>query len=261
MKKKILALCLVVALAATAVIGGTLAYFTDTDSAKNVMTTGNIKIKQLEEQRFYDDQGKFYTMGDFVQDQKLYPMVDNKEDGDAFMTTAEVVVAGDETTNVFNKLNNAIDKFVSVTNVGSEDAYVRTILAFETVTVYEENTANILFDAHDQYFLVNGTFEYLKDVAGNYVTFKIGETEYCIAVCVYEKAVKPEERTPTSLRQIGLTWDANNEVVDLFGETYDILALSQATQVAGFANATEALNEAFGEVNATACAEWFKDIA
>lgn len=44
MKKKILALCLVVALAATAVIGGTLAYFTDTDEATNTFTIGNVKI-------------------------------------------------------------------------------------------------------------------------------------------------------------------------------------------------------------------------
>ena len=48
MKKKILALCLVVALAATAVIGGTLAYFTDTDTEDNIFTVGNIKI-DLEE--------------------------------------------------------------------------------------------------------------------------------------------------------------------------------------------------------------------
>ena len=44
MKKKVLSLCLVVALAATAVIGGTLAYFTDTDTQTNVFTAGDIKI-------------------------------------------------------------------------------------------------------------------------------------------------------------------------------------------------------------------------
>ena len=93
------------------------------------------------------------------------------------------------------------------------------------------------------------------------MTFKANGTEYSLAVCVYENPIKPEERTPTSLRQIGLTWDANNEVVDLFGETYDILALSQATQIAGFESAEEALNTAFGEVTAEAAAEWFKDIA
>ena len=49
MKKKILALCLVVALAVTAVVGGTLAYFTDTDDATNTFTVGNVNIDLQEE--------------------------------------------------------------------------------------------------------------------------------------------------------------------------------------------------------------------
>lgn len=48
MKKKIAALVLVIALAATAVIGGTLAYFTDTDEAENVFTVGNVDIALTE---------------------------------------------------------------------------------------------------------------------------------------------------------------------------------------------------------------------
>lgn len=49
MKKKILALCLIVVLAVTAVTGATLAYFTDTTETKeNVFTVGNVNIK-LEE--------------------------------------------------------------------------------------------------------------------------------------------------------------------------------------------------------------------
>ena len=48
MKKKIIALCLIVALAATAVIGGTLAYFTDSDKATNVFTVGGVDITLTE---------------------------------------------------------------------------------------------------------------------------------------------------------------------------------------------------------------------
>lgn len=48
MKKKIFAICLVVALAATAVIGGTLAYFTDDDEATNIFTVGDVKIDLTE---------------------------------------------------------------------------------------------------------------------------------------------------------------------------------------------------------------------
>lgn len=50
MKKKIVSLCLVVALAATAVIGGTLAYFTDTKEATNTITTGDVSIWLYESQ-------------------------------------------------------------------------------------------------------------------------------------------------------------------------------------------------------------------
>ena len=48
MKKKIIAVCLIVALAATAVIGGTLAYFTDKDDATNTFTVGNVDIELTE---------------------------------------------------------------------------------------------------------------------------------------------------------------------------------------------------------------------
>ena len=44
MKKKVTALCLCVALLAVAVVGASLAYFTDTQSATNTFTVGNVKI-------------------------------------------------------------------------------------------------------------------------------------------------------------------------------------------------------------------------
>lgn len=48
MKKKILALTLCVVMAAIAIVGGTLAYFTDTDKATNTFTAGNIDIDLTE---------------------------------------------------------------------------------------------------------------------------------------------------------------------------------------------------------------------
>ena len=48
MKKKLIAICLCVALAAVAVVGASLAYFTDTKSATNTFTVGNVKIKLIE---------------------------------------------------------------------------------------------------------------------------------------------------------------------------------------------------------------------
>ena len=48
MKKKITAIFLCVALVAIAVVGASLAYFTDTESAENTFTVGNVKIELTE---------------------------------------------------------------------------------------------------------------------------------------------------------------------------------------------------------------------
>lgn len=47
-KKKILTLCLVACLAITAIAGASLAYFTDTKSATNTFTVGNVSIELIE---------------------------------------------------------------------------------------------------------------------------------------------------------------------------------------------------------------------
>lgn len=63
MKKKITALCLCVALLAIAVVGASLAYFTDTDNAKNTFTVGNVKIELLESQYHRVNAGKGNATG------------------------------------------------------------------------------------------------------------------------------------------------------------------------------------------------------
>lgn len=247
MKKKILAIVLCVAMLAIAIVGGTMAYFTDTDAAQNVMTTGKVDISQLEQQR--DANG---TLVDFVQDKPLMPMVDTRADGDA------VVADG-----YFNaKMNNVVDKIITVKNEAAtgainQDAYVRTIIAFETNTEYEEGTANVLRDGKaifDAYIGTLGDFELL---ARNTIT--IDGTEYVLAVKVYDAALAPQEVSAPSLKQIFLSPEANNEIAVLFGDSYSILAVSQAAQTAGFSSAEQALNEAFGNletIDETKLIEW-----
>ena len=48
MKKKIIAVCLIVAMAAIAVVGGTLAWFTDDEVANNTFTVGKVDITLTE---------------------------------------------------------------------------------------------------------------------------------------------------------------------------------------------------------------------
>ena len=60
MKKKILALSMCIALAAIAIVGASLAYFTDTKTATNTFTMGNVKIK-LDETNVNDPKGDRVT--------------------------------------------------------------------------------------------------------------------------------------------------------------------------------------------------------
>ena len=61
MKKKVLALCVAVSLITVAIIGGTLAYFTDTDEATNTFTVGSVSIDLIESQYHRVNAGKGYT--------------------------------------------------------------------------------------------------------------------------------------------------------------------------------------------------------
>ena len=63
MKKRITAICLCVALVAIAVVGASLAYFTDTKTATNTFTLGNVKIELLESQYHRVNAGKGNATG------------------------------------------------------------------------------------------------------------------------------------------------------------------------------------------------------
>lgn len=255
-KRKIMALCLVVCLLAIAVVGGTLAYFTDTAAAKNVMVIGNVTIEQNELQR--DENGQ---LTDFVQNKKLYPAVYENVYDDGTITDEKY-----GTFPIWDKsINNEVDKFISVTNTGSEPAYVRTVLAFETELVESDSGTENLFDVYIQ------TYSNAEYLLNQYITLN-GEP-YQLMVCVYEDPLAAGQTTAPSLKQFFLMHNAGNEVTDLFGDEYTILAVSQAVQTTGFepeldANgnvaktaAEVALDTAFGEVNAANAAAWFEAIS
>ena len=110
MKKKITALCLCVALLAVAVVGASLAYFTDTDNAKNTFTVGNVKIDLIEQEK--TDNG----LAPFEQGKTLVPGKSN--DG------------------------NAVSKIVTVKNTGKNDAWVWVDLKIPAYLVSSEYPTN-----------------------------------------------------------------------------------------------------------------------
>ena len=131
MKKKVTALCLCVALLAVAVVGASLAYFTDTKTATNTFTVGNVKI-DLIESRYHregnDNSGdtsipdptqtasgmKYVTDG-----HKAFTDAEIKADAETYMADY-LAVKGENMVP-----GRGVAKCPYVVNTGANDAYIR----------------------------------------------------------------------------------------------------------------------------------------
>ena len=134
MRKKLLVLSLCVALAAIAIAGASLAYFTDTKSATNTFTVGNVKIDLIE--------SKFHREGNDNSGDLSIPYPTHKvtaDDGMKYVTTGHTMFTDDEikadaetyaTDYLAVKGQNMVPgrgvaKCPYVVNTGANDAYVR----------------------------------------------------------------------------------------------------------------------------------------
>ena len=271
--KKLFALVLSVALISTAITAGTIAYLQDEDSDVNVMTLGNVKIEQHELQRA---EGVEYNAGEagagngikkgdlvpFEQGQALYPAVPTPGAENPYTAEAEdlffwgdYVYSGTAGNGLWNdrKLSNQMDKMVFVENTGKSDAYVRTLIAFECPEGMEYSQGT------DKEFMMNAngsTTAYKWEELGYIV---VDDVRYLVMEATYLKVLNPGNTSHPSLLQVVMTHNATNEDMELLGDTYEILVLSQAVQTAGFEDAKTALDTAFGE-SAKKAAEWFGGI-
>ena len=131
MKKKLLVLGLCVALAAIAIAGASLAYFTDTKSATNTFTVGNVKI-DLIESRFHrqgndnsgdasipDPTGTASGMKYLKDGQKAFTDAEIKADAETY-ATEYLAVKGKNMVP-----GRGVAKCPYVINTGANDAYVR----------------------------------------------------------------------------------------------------------------------------------------
>ena len=244
-KKKIISLCLVVCLLATA-IGGTLAYFTDTEAVKNVMTMGNVDIEQIEQERSPAGGLQPYT-----KNQTLLPM------GGATAWAEEQVTVNGDSFKVFAS-ENALDKFVTVKNKGNSDAYVRTIVALEAGKSEDEAKSmwykNLAVSDNS-----DGTQVICED---NDLFVQIGDTWFAIVVYTYCDAIAAGTESVPSLTGVGLYPETTQKDVASLDGDYEVLVVSQAVQASDMGDdAGAALDRAFGDVDATNVAEWFKDVA
>ena len=281
MKKKLLALVLVVVLGISSVVGGTLAYLTDTGSDVNVMTLGNVDIEQHEYQRATNDDGSYKT--NTIDDKNSY-VLEAFEQGKPLLPATDPTNHGagnwDSTTVRMSQVNsyggaqvfanpNAQDKFVTVENTGKTDAYVRTLVAIENGT----GDASLIgvgtrcVPAEDA---ENSTAPWVSNTIGKITvdgnTYSLFEYIYRGASDVnrHVNGVLPAgDTTYPSLCQVYLKSAATNEDCEkLDGNdngTLDILVFSQAVQADGFADATTALDAAFGDIT-TANHPWVNGV-
>ena len=134
MKKKLTAIFLCVALVAIAIVGASLAYFTDTKSATNTFTVGNVKIDLIESQ--------FHREGNDNSGDITIPDPTHKvtaDDGMKYVTTGHTMFTDAEikkdaktyaTDYLAVKGENMVPgrnfaKCPYVVNTGANDAYVR----------------------------------------------------------------------------------------------------------------------------------------
>ena len=134
MKKKLTVIFLCVALAAIAIVGASLAYFTDTKSVTNTFTVGKVKIDLIE--------SKFHREGNDNSGDTTIPDPTHKvvaDDGMKYVTTGHTMFTDEEikkdaetykTDYLAVKGKNMVPgrnfaKCPYVVNTGANDAYVR----------------------------------------------------------------------------------------------------------------------------------------
>ena len=225
MKKKIIALVLAVTVLVGAIVGGTLAYLADTDSAVNVATVGNVKVEQTELQRADKNAALTSELVPFVQGQKLYPAY--PQAGDAAYDLGE--------NGLWNEaaLKGVMDKIVLVENTGKSELYFRTWVAFECPTNVEFGK-DIIANLNDDAFTWT---------AHEVVT--IGETNYAVMCGTYDYVLAPKTTAPASLLQVVMNHNVDNAKVEACGDTYEVLAFTQAVQTENMESASVALDAAF----------------
>ena len=133
MKKKILAIVLCVAMLAIAIVGGTMAYFTDTHVQTNTFTAGEVKIT-LNELELAKDTAGNVIIG-----------------SDGNPTYTENRTEAPQTFKLFPAMEVTKDPTITL-NEGSEDAYLAAIVTVKIpnsdLTVMREKMALVHPDSH-----------------------------------------------------------------------------------------------------------------
>ena len=274
MKKKLLAVLGVTAVAAASV-GTTLAFLEDqTETIENVYELGNVSIKQLEYERAVDETGNWISTGakdnwnwvpdelqEFTNSKPLLPAVfldgthkwDDRNGSQA--TSGETShmqswgqVGAPGANQLFDgSMKNVQDHFVFVENDGNTNAYARTWFAFEQGSLTDERMGEII-----GINMNTGHWTWTPYASGVEITTNGVTNKYDVIYATYvgpnrDGIISADEITRPNLLQIYIAPEATNEdmvAVDGNGNgKYDVLVKTQAIQAGGFPDAETALAE------------------
>ena len=242
---KILQCVAAVVLVAAISVSASLAYFTDSEEASNVVTVGNLQIELLEYERIDTEKKDAEAIvQEFHNGKFLLPAT--LKQGFSYTSdyaTVDWTQIGKEgyTSPIWDpaKINNEVDKMVFVKNSGNTGAYVRNFFAFEagSYTTLDAFQSKIHLNLNES----NWTWNWVPHIAD------IDGTKYFIASATYNTILQPGKITEISLSQIALDPSATTAEGAAFGKDYTVLVHTQGIQATGFENPDEALKEGFGD--------------
>ena len=249
MKKKLTAIFLCVALVAIAIVGASLAYFTDTKSATNTFTVGNVKIDLLESSLHRENAG---VANGATSTSELWSDVAKEgsgntskyKAGDTFYTDEQIEANAAEYTceNVQLVPGRSYHKMPYVKNTGSNDAYIR----IRVMIPADLDTAVLNSSMYTSSAMDKGEFTMVYDNSGSVVR---GGIKYNVYTFTRIDPLAPGEMTYWNvwgtIHMDKTVTSAQSE--ELFGENgsypggvFPVLVEADAIQAEGFADAAAA---------------------
>ena len=248
-KKSILVAAIAVMLVAALVVGGTLAYFTDTKSAKNTFTVGNVDIELLESSLHRENAG---IANGATSDSELWSNVAKGgsnntspyKAGDTFYTDDQIKDNAKEYKCDNVKLNpgESYHKMPYVVNTGKNAAYIR----IRVMIPADLDTAILNSSMYTTTALNNKEFTMAYDSTG---TVERDGVMYNVYTFTRIDPLAAGEMTYWNVwGTIHMDTTATNEQIAqlLPNGTFNVLVEADAIQADGFANATDAF-AAFGK--------------
>ena len=231
MKKKILAIVLCVAMLAIAIVGGTVAYFTDEAVQVNTFTAGKVEIELYEHEVKKDDKGNLVSSGETTEENQSYHLYP------AMTVTKDPTIA---------------------VAAGSEDAYAAAIVTvtgdlydligvegYDNIDITKLVSGGLVSEASQQVTGWNGlSMVYETETCVIYQDANKADNTWTMYIFMTEPMAAKESVTLFDTMTIPTDW-GNEEMAKING--MDICVKAYATQTNGFDDCYTAITTAFAE--------------